>query len=56
MRALATITARELRANAPIAIAYPAAWREFWHLNSTRGIDWGTLWYIGAHFPRGSCS
>jgi uncharacterized membrane protein len=39
--------------NAPIALAYPAAWREFWHLNSTRGIDWGTFWYIGEHFPLG---
>lgn len=39
--------------NAPVAILYPAAWNEFWRLNSTRGIDWGTLWYIGEHFPRG---
>jgi uncharacterized membrane protein len=39
--------------NAPVALAYPAAWREFWRLNSSRGIDWGTLWYIGEHFPRG---
>lgn len=39
--------------NAPVAILYPTAWREFFHLNSTRGIDWGTLWYIGEHFPLG---
>jgi uncharacterized membrane protein len=39
--------------NAPVALAYPAAWREFWHLNSTRGVDWGTFWYIGEHFPLG---
>jgi uncharacterized membrane protein len=39
--------------NAPIALAYPAAWGEFWRLNSSRGIDWGTLWYIGEHFPLG---
>jgi uncharacterized membrane protein len=39
--------------NAPVAILYPASWREFWHLNSTRGIDWGTIWYIGEHFPLG---
>jgi uncharacterized membrane protein len=40
--------------NAPVVIGYPQAWREFWKLNSTRGIDWGTLWYIGAHFPLGN--
>ncbi|NJC68854.1 DUF2029 domain-containing protein [Planosporangium thailandense] len=39
--------------NAPVAILYPAAWREFFHLNSARGIDWGTIWYIGEHFPLG---
>ncbi len=39
--------------NVPVAMAYPAAWLQFFHLNSTRGIDWGTFWYIGAHFPRG---
>lgn len=39
--------------NAPIAIAYPRAWSEFWHLNRTRGVDWGTLWYLGEHFPLG---
>jgi uncharacterized membrane protein len=39
--------------NAPVALLYPDAWREFFRLNNTRGIDWGTLWYIGAHFPLG---
>jgi len=37
--------------NVPIWIAYPAAWREFWHLNRVRPIDWGTLWYILARLP-----
>ncbi len=37
--------------NLPVAMGYPDSWREFFHLNSTRGIDWGTLWYIGNHFP-----
>jgi uncharacterized membrane protein len=37
--------------NLPVALGYPDSWREFFHLNSTRGIDWGTLWYIGNHFP-----
>jgi uncharacterized membrane protein len=39
--------------NVPVALAYPAAWREFWQLNSSRGVDWGTFWYIGEHFPLG---
>jgi uncharacterized membrane protein len=37
--------------NLPVAIGYPSAWREFFHLNDVRAIDWGTLWYLGDHFP-----
>jgi uncharacterized membrane protein len=37
--------------NLPVLLGYPDAWREFFHLNQTRGIDWGTLWYLGDHFP-----
>jgi uncharacterized membrane protein len=37
--------------NLPVAFGYGDAWREFFHLNRTRGIDWGTLWYLGEHFP-----
>ena len=37
--------------NQPIMQAYPASWREFFRLNETRAIDWGTLWYLGDHFP-----
>jgi uncharacterized membrane protein len=40
--------------NGPIAILWPSAWSTFFRFNSDRGIDWGTLWYIGAHFPRGA--
>ena len=39
--------------NAPVAILWPDSWREFWRLNSTRGVDWGTIWYIGEHLPLG---
>jgi uncharacterized membrane protein len=39
--------------NAPVAMLYPDSWVQFFRLNSTRGVDWGTLWYIGAHFPTG---
>ena len=39
--------------NAPIYILYKQSWETFFSFNQTRGIDWGTLWYIGAHFPTG---
>ena len=39
--------------NLPAVFANPANWRRFIDLNQERGIDWGTLWYIGEHFPRG---
>jgi len=40
----------------PNAIVYykaPDSWMRFWTFSSDRGVDWGTLWYIGAHFPTG---
>jgi uncharacterized membrane protein len=39
--------------NLPFALGYTTSWRTFFHNNSTRAIDWGTLWYIGDHFPIG---
>lgn len=36
--------------NVPVMLLAPRGWWEFFHLNSTRAIDWGTLWYIGANF------
>lgn len=39
--------------NAPVYLLWPEAWNEFRDLNWRRGIDWGTLWYIGDHMPRG---
>jgi uncharacterized membrane protein len=49
--ATASATIAWLVVNVPVLVAAPRGWWEFFHLNSTRGIDWGTLWYIGAHFP-----
>jgi uncharacterized membrane protein len=40
--------------NAPVALLAFDSWKRFFVFNSERGIDWGTIWYIGAHFPRGS--
>ncbi|WP_018349016.1 glycosyltransferase family 87 protein [Longispora albida] len=42
-----------LAINLPVAILWPESWQRFFDLNQTRPIDWGTFWYIGAHFPRG---
>jgi len=37
--------------NAPFMIWANEGWSRFWELSSTRPIDWGTFWYIGAHTP-----
>jgi uncharacterized membrane protein len=37
--------------NLPVMLGYRTSWQEFFRLNETRGIDWGTLWYLGDHFP-----
>jgi uncharacterized membrane protein len=34
-------------------VLWPDSWSRFFALNSTRGVDWGTLWYVGEHLPRG---
>ncbi|HET8684210.1 MAG TPA: glycosyltransferase 87 family protein [Micromonosporaceae bacterium] len=39
--------------NAPVYLLWPRSWGRFSQLNWERPIDWGTLWYIGDHFPRG---
>jgi uncharacterized membrane protein len=33
--------------NAPVFLLYRESWNRFFDLNTTRPIDWGTLWYIG---------
>jgi uncharacterized membrane protein len=37
--------------NLPVALLWTNSWLQFFRLNITRGVDWGTLWYIGAHMP-----
>jgi uncharacterized membrane protein len=39
--------------NVPVMLANYDNWKRFLDLNTERGIDWGTLWYVGDHFPRG---
>ncbi|AKK04233.1 putative integral membrane protein [Corynebacterium epidermidicanis] len=36
-----------LLVNLPIMIFYPAAWNEFFRLNSTRGAEWTTVYALG---------
>ena len=40
--------------NGPVAELWPDNWGKFFEFNTDRGIDWGTLWYIGEHFPTGN--
>lgn len=51
--ALGAATATWLVVNVPVAVANVDNWSTFFTFNRSREIDWGTLWYIGAHFPRG---
>jgi len=37
--------------NLPVALLNKNNWGQFFALSSSRGVDWGTLWYIGDHFP-----
>jgi uncharacterized membrane protein len=36
-------------ANAPVFLMYRESWNRFFDLNTTRPVDWGTLWYIGRY-------
>ena len=33
--------------NLPVLLLWPESWARFFNLNTSRPIDWGTLWYIG---------
>ena len=37
--------------NLPVMMLYFDSWNQFFKLNYSRDIDWGTLWYIGQHVP-----
>jgi uncharacterized membrane protein len=39
--------------NLPVAVAAFAGWSRFYRLNSTRGADWGSIWYFfeTEHWP-----
>ncbi|GAA2511869.1 glycosyltransferase family 87 protein [Pilimelia columellifera] len=42
-----------LSVNLPVIWLNQTGWSEFLRLNRERGVDWGTLWYIGEHLPTG---
>jgi uncharacterized membrane protein len=44
---IGTFVGTWLAVNLPVMILYYDSWKRFKDLNSTRAIDWGTLWYIG---------
>jgi uncharacterized membrane protein len=37
--------------NLPFILLYPHNWSQFFRLNATRAVDWGTTWYIGTNVP-----
>ncbi len=37
--------------NLPVMMLYYDSWHQFFALNYSRDIDWGTIWYIGQHMP-----
>jgi uncharacterized membrane protein len=39
--------------NAPVALLWRESWSRFFQFSSERAVDWGTLWYVGSHFPGG---
>jgi uncharacterized membrane protein len=50
---LATAVGTWVAVNAPVYYAAPKAWATFFTFSKERGLDWGTLWYVGsnAKFP-----
>ena len=47
--AIATAVVVLVAVNLPVAVPYRDNWNRFFELNTTRPIDWGTLWYIGRY-------
>jgi uncharacterized membrane protein len=40
--------------NLPVAILWPKNWLHYYDVTVNRAVDWGTIWYIGSHFPLGN--
>ncbi|MFG1607082.1 glycosyltransferase family 87 protein [Actinoplanes sp. NPDC049265] len=33
--------------NVPVLLLWPDSWLRFFNLNTSRPVDWGTIWYVG---------
>jgi uncharacterized membrane protein len=53
---VAAAAATWVAVNAPVFVFAREGWARFFVLSNSRGVDWGTLWYMGTHveFPRGT--
>jgi uncharacterized membrane protein len=40
--------------NLPALILWPDKWAHYYDVTIFRAVDWGTIWYIGGHFPLGN--
>ncbi|MFC7547126.1 glycosyltransferase family 87 protein [Plantactinospora sp. GCM10030261] len=49
LTAIAVAVVTVIAVNLPVALPYREGWLRFFELNSTRAVDWGTLWYIGRY-------
>ncbi|MEH0843043.1 glycosyltransferase 87 family protein [Micromonospora sp. CPCC 205711] len=49
LTAVGTAVVAVVAVNVLPATAYPDNWGRFFDLNTTRPIDWGTLWYVGRY-------
>jgi uncharacterized membrane protein len=39
--------------NLPVLLLAPAAWQRFYVFSGSRGVDWGTFWYVGSNLQIG---
>jgi uncharacterized membrane protein len=39
--------------NLPVLVLAPDSWLKFYAFSRERGVDWGTIWYIGSHLGIG---
>jgi glycosyl transferase family 87 len=40
--------------NLPVLLLWPKNWAHYYDVTINRSVDWGTIWYIGGHFPLGN--
>jgi uncharacterized membrane protein len=52
-RALGAFVLTWTGVNVPVALAAPNSWLTFYSFSRERGVDWGTVWYVGSHLPGG---